>query len=524
MNTAEIVVGEVQGDSGFQVRQLLAESIREPRKTSHRHSHGQILPLHKRSANVSGVGVALSDFGYNPRDAWWGIPPAGAIELPEVAEQFGELGEIYVRPKALRNGHRIVVQSIRSELDAVSDAVIQVPQEGPRIRPHALADAKRRNQFAFRVNRNVNPLVPKLGRIAAPHVAPFLSDVAPDFINLQIPGVEFAHSRVHQLSAALASSQQKAHDRVAIQACEPFGAADRATLKKAVQCTLRRFGIRQEGITGELRVRLGKAGIAGSAFPTLDTPLTEVTEFLTGFVLAFGAGHVSFPLFLSGMTCYHEIASEVRVDPRFGLSGICGSSRRYRVCIYCYGGRISSLLPVIGPWILCWLAPTNHGPFANLPAKSSLAVSRAIYIHRHKTGRRSLIGFIARVVTQFSRPSHALQCVVDKSRRIKACEVIAHHVQGTLYLRSGHSLLLQSKNGPDGITEANNCRLYIVLVSGQFLSPNHSGERLNVVLGLNDAHVELVPLPNQFSQLRLRVFKNALRVCSVYSHLRERVK
>ena len=68
MNTAEIVVSKMQSDSGFQMRQLFAERIGEPRKSPHRHSHGQVLPFHKRSADMSGVGVALSDFGYNPRE------------------------------------------------------------------------------------------------------------------------------------------------------------------------------------------------------------------------------------------------------------------------------------------------------------------------------------------------------------------------------------------------------------------------------------------------------------------------
>ena len=66
MNTAEIVVREVQADGGFQVRQLLAERIREPRKSPHRHSHSQVLPLHKRRADLFGVGIAYSDFGYDP--------------------------------------------------------------------------------------------------------------------------------------------------------------------------------------------------------------------------------------------------------------------------------------------------------------------------------------------------------------------------------------------------------------------------------------------------------------------------
>ena len=39
MNTAEIVIGEVQCDSGFQVRELLAEGIRQPSKAAHRHPH-----------------------------------------------------------------------------------------------------------------------------------------------------------------------------------------------------------------------------------------------------------------------------------------------------------------------------------------------------------------------------------------------------------------------------------------------------------------------------------------------------
>jgi hypothetical protein len=46
MNTAEIVKGEVQGDSGPKMCELFRERIGEPRKTPHRHSHGQVLPFH----------------------------------------------------------------------------------------------------------------------------------------------------------------------------------------------------------------------------------------------------------------------------------------------------------------------------------------------------------------------------------------------------------------------------------------------------------------------------------------------
>jgi hypothetical protein len=100
----------VHGDSGFQVRQFLAERIREPRKSPHRHSHSQVLPFNKRSADVFGIGIALSDFGYNPRDARRGVPRIGSIELPVVAKHLRELREIYIRSKALSHGHGVMVQ------------------------------------------------------------------------------------------------------------------------------------------------------------------------------------------------------------------------------------------------------------------------------------------------------------------------------------------------------------------------------------------------------------------------------
>jgi hypothetical protein len=320
MHAAEIVIGEVQRDSSCQVRQLLAECIREPRKSSHRHTHRQVLPLHERSADVVGIGIALSDFGYNPRDAWWGIPRFGRIKLPVVAKHFRELREVHVRTKALRDGHGVVVQSVRGELHAVGEALIQVPQERPCIGSHALANAKRRHQLGFRVNRNVNPLVAKLRRVSASHVPALLADVAPDFVNLQIPGAEVLHLRIHQSCAALSGHDEQAHDCVAIQPCEALCTADRAPLKKAMQRPLYRLRIREEQIAGQLRVRFAESGMAGSAAPTLNAALTEVAELVAGLVLAFGAGHGVSPLALSGETSHNVLGSEAWVTPRFGLA------------------------------------------------------------------------------------------------------------------------------------------------------------------------------------------------------------
>src|SRR5579863_8025542 len=110
MNATEIVIREVQCNGGFQVRELLAESVRESSKAAHLHSHGQILPFHKASRDLIGFGVALSDFGYRLRDLWWGVPRIRALSV--VPENLHKLREVHVRPKAFRNADRVVIQPV----------------------------------------------------------------------------------------------------------------------------------------------------------------------------------------------------------------------------------------------------------------------------------------------------------------------------------------------------------------------------------------------------------------------------
>jgi len=59
------------------------------------HPYRQILPLNKAGRNMVRVGIALPNLGYNPRDAWWGTPCVGRVELPVVAKHFRELREIH---------------------------------------------------------------------------------------------------------------------------------------------------------------------------------------------------------------------------------------------------------------------------------------------------------------------------------------------------------------------------------------------------------------------------------------------
>lgn len=321
MNATEIVVSEMQSNRGLEMRQLLAESERQPRKTTHLLTHGQVAALHEARGNMGGIRIASTHFGYNPLDRTWGVPRIGAVILSEVPEQFSELREIYIKAKCLRNARSVVNQSICRNLRAAFDAVVQVPEEQPRVHAKPLSDVKRRNQFGFRVNRHVNPLAPELRRIAFSHTTILFLHEGPDFIDLQIPGLESAHSLIHQACAALARDNKQTHDSVAIQAREPFCAADRTAFQKAMQRTHRCVEVRGHRVSCQPSVRFRKSGFAGGAFPTLDAAFAEGTSFHANCVLAFDAGHGVSPLALCEETSQNRLSrSEAWVTPRFGLA------------------------------------------------------------------------------------------------------------------------------------------------------------------------------------------------------------
>ena len=94
MHAAKVVVGEMQRNGCFQVHQLLAESVRQPRESADRHTHGKVLALYKASRDVVRVRIAGANLGYNLHDRGWGVPRFGA--LSEVPEQFHKLRKVYV--------------------------------------------------------------------------------------------------------------------------------------------------------------------------------------------------------------------------------------------------------------------------------------------------------------------------------------------------------------------------------------------------------------------------------------------
>jgi len=138
IHTAEVVIRKMQGNGGFQIRQLLAERIGKPRQSSHLHSNRQVLPLDVASRNVPRIRIASPHLGYN-RDDWaWGVPRS-RVMLPIVPVQLGQLGEANIQPKRFRHCRLVEVEAISRDLRAVRVTFAGNQDKGEYSKSHALA-------------------------------------------------------------------------------------------------------------------------------------------------------------------------------------------------------------------------------------------------------------------------------------------------------------------------------------------------------------------------------------------------
>src|SRR6266478_34573 len=319
MNAAKIVIGEVQRDSSFQVRQLLAERIGEPRKPAKLHPHREVLPFHVASRNVALAGVSDSHLGYNLDDWAWGVPLSSM--LPIVPVQLHKLGKVHVQSEGFLDGIPVKVETIRGQLDLVGQTIMQIADKLPRVFHGPLADDVGRDQFGVCVHRNENPLISDLVQIVAiAYLALLLGHKRPDFVALYVAAIQVAQLLIQQLLASLANGFEQAHDGVSIQARESFRTANRAPLDKTLNRTRCRVRVRGHRIPRQFRVGFAESGFAGSAAPALNAALTEIAKPLAGLVFASDAGHGVSPLAFCGETSQNTLWSEAWVTPRFGLA------------------------------------------------------------------------------------------------------------------------------------------------------------------------------------------------------------
>ncbi len=233
MNTAEVVIRKIQGDSDFQVLQHARESVGKPGQTPKLHSHGQVLPFNEAGRDMLRAGVSATNLGYNLRDSWWGVPLIPVLAIVPV--ELRQLSKVSVSRERLLDSLALDIGVCGQLHPVIGNATAHVQHEVLSVLTGSFAHQKRRNELSVRVKGHENPLIPKLCGIVLPNVPNLLRDKRPDFVALNTTAGQLAHSLIQKPFTALASQDQQSHDRVAVDAGKPLCAANRAALDQIIR-------------------------------------------------------------------------------------------------------------------------------------------------------------------------------------------------------------------------------------------------------------------------------------------------
>lgn len=211
---------KVQGDRRLQVFKLLAESVGEPCKSAHAHSHREVLPLDMAGRNMGLVRASRDHCARRACHARRGItarPDRFGIV------KFNNLPVVNVRAESPLDCVNVSRQGVGRKLDAIAQPLRKVGHEGHRSLAAALADAIGRDQLGIRVNRYKRPLVADLGAIRkAGNMALLHPAERPDFVALNAAAIEIAHLVIGKSGAAVPDLDHKPHDRIAVRIGHPL--------------------------------------------------------------------------------------------------------------------------------------------------------------------------------------------------------------------------------------------------------------------------------------------------------------
>jgi hypothetical protein len=291
MDTAEIVVGEVQAVRGPEVLPLLRERVRQPREAAHVHPDREVLALHMAGANFRRVGVA-HDWDLLRVRYVGGTVPVLAFGIVHV--NFDELCEVAAVAQCGRNRADVGLESIGADLEALATGrVAQAFDKGVRAGLAAPAQSEVQHQLGvpFDGDEAVGVADAVIVRFKRCLVAFLFLDKSPDLIALNILDGDIDDEAAHNLLAFLAGLHQDPHDGVDVQVGDALCAPQAIAFDQEPECQhdalLGDVGAFQRGLV-VLSVGLVALGATEAA-----QAIPMDSEALTPHV-AFGASHCGY--------------------------------------------------------------------------------------------------------------------------------------------------------------------------------------------------------------------------------------
>lgn len=313
VDSAEVVVREVQSDGCAKVLPFLRESIGQARQPSHLHTHGQVLAFNMGGADSFGNWVSGSWDYFHVHDFGRRVP---LLTFTRIFVDLHELGEVDVHAERQFNGFGVASPSVRTQLEFSRSGTTKFVDEGNCFPAVPFAEVPCEDQFCVPLDGDESISIANGVSLSFQKgLGPFLHrHVAPHLVAFHVADGKVNERCIQQLFAMLASLHQESQDGVAIESGQPFGTADRASFQQALDCHQSGIGSACHGGAGQSGVRLGKRRATGKATPSLDAAFSVSSESLSVTVVTFGARHIGLE-FLAGQAD-NEFASALRLTPR----------------------------------------------------------------------------------------------------------------------------------------------------------------------------------------------------------------
>ena len=237
---AEVVIGEMQGARGFQIIQFLRESVGKASKAPNRLAHREILALYETGGDAAHIWASIAYFYYCLNHRSGRVASSGVV-LPVISVQLYHLGKVSLSGKNVLNIFPVEVESIGCDLDAVffRHPVAKRSEELVGSSTVPLPNSVGGDQLGFCINSYEHPSITDFGRIFRFYVALFLCNECPDFVALNVFASQIPHLGIHQSYTPLASKNQKAEDRIAVQSGDSLRTANAGAFDEQLNCEQR---------------------------------------------------------------------------------------------------------------------------------------------------------------------------------------------------------------------------------------------------------------------------------------------
>lgn len=316
MNFAEVKREYKQGNSGFHVVPLAAETVCQARQSAHSHSDSQVGSFNVRGANQVAVRVTDPRFNNSALQFGWTVARRA---FRHSSVNLDQLTIVNASAKAEGNGIRISGHSVSGKLKVASGRLIQFFNKDFGIVAGASAQMPSQDQLATPFDCQKRPSIALPPVVWIPFVPFFAIAKSPQFVGLNFIDLEAVDPVLQQPLAFVASDFENAKNGRNGHVAESCGTANATAFRQAIE-NAKQFFVGQVDRLNRLARSLGERALTVAALESISFVAAKMAVKVGIYSAIIWALHSVTKSFLTGYT--------VRTTMRLrALSGIYGVSQ-----------------------------------------------------------------------------------------------------------------------------------------------------------------------------------------------------